>query len=300
MRRQARFQDFGPDQIAQTSDPFYGGGSTGTPEASLQWAQSEFDAGRPINNKVYNVKDGKVSFTNAFNPGITWKDAAPALMAAGGLGIGALMGTGIGAGTAGSAAAGGSGINAAPLTPMTRDIAAPLIGAKAPTVGGAAAGAAKGGGFLSNLMKPNNLIDIGKGISSIGQSQASNRGVALDAQMEADKMRMAQDQQRRDDEAHIWKMLQAVNYIKGGGAPKSGPVMSASGKPFTSYDFGPRAINQGDKDMATTLEAQLLKRLQTVPQLRNYDSKMKPGKVEKATNWLGPLLGIGGMLFGKR
>ena len=324
MRRQARFQGFDPDQTAQTSDPFYGGGSTGTPEASIAWAQNEVDAGRPVSDKVFDVKEGRVSMKPAFSGKFTMSDYAPVLTAAGGVGIGALLGGG-GAAASGGAMAGGNsatagGLAASPgLAPLTTlpgtsigtagwaagsPGLAPLTslpGATIPTGASGLGAAAKGGGFVSNLLKdPDRLVGIGRSLGSLGQTQANNRGVALDAEMEADKMRMMQERNRMDDESHIWKMLQAANYMKSGGAPKGGPVMSASGKPFTSYDFGPRAINQADKDMATTLEAQLLKRLQTPPALRNYDKRLEPGKAEKASNWAGTAASIAGMLFGKR
>jgi len=153
-----------------------------------------------------------------------------------------------------------------------------------------------GGSVLSGLMNPQTLQDMGRGVSAISKTQASNRGVELDAMMEADRARILNDRARREDESDIWKKMQAADYMKRGSQPTK-PQMSASGRSIPQFDFGPAPISEGNKQMASTLEQQLMKRLNTVPQLRDYDSKMKPGTAESITGWAGPLMGGAGSII---
>jgi hypothetical protein len=135
-------------------------------------------------------------------------------------------------------------------------------------------------------------------VGKFADSQAHNRGVELDAMMEADRMRMDQDRDRAADETGLWRKLQAVNYMKSGGAPANQkPMMSASGRAIPQFDFGPTPISDADKQMATTLEGQLLQRLKNPPTLRDYDSKMKPGTGERIAGYAAPAMGILSTLF---
>lgn len=153
-----------------------------------------------------------------------------------------------------------------------------------------------GSSALKGLLSPQGMEGLGRGVGAIGQTQASNRGTELDAMMEADRQKLLAERDRRDEQTDLWKKLQAADYMKSGGTPASGPSMSANGKPFTSFGFGPKPISDANKAMASTMETQLLDRLQHPTELRDYDSKMKPGGLEKATDYLGPILtamGIG-------
>lgn len=220
-------------------------------------------------------------------------------LAAGGAGATGAAGTLASTGLASSAAlpfAGGAGNMAAGGT------MAGLLGSGGGTAAGAAGSAAKSGGFLSSLMKPKTLETIGTGLGSIGKTAANNRGVQLDAMMEADKMGLAANQSRRADESDLWRKIQAANYIKGGGMPERKPMMSSSGAEIPSFAklFGPPPITQADKDMADTLLPQLQSRLANPPVSRDYDSLMKSGKTETAMNWLGPLVSGYGAFRGNK
>lgn len=219
-------------------------------------------------------------------------------------GTGSLSGI---AGGAGAAAAGGGGLLAS--TPMLS--AAPQVGSAAATGGNlATAGAgnmgigSKIGGFLkgqlkqkagdmvSNLMDPDVLKMGSRGVADATQASAHNRGVALNAMMDADVNRMQLARDRAADESDIWKKLQAADYMKSGGMPKTGPGMSANGKPFTSFDFGPAPISAGNKEMAAKLESQLMNRLDNPMKLSDYESKMNPGTMERIGNWAAPGMSI--------
>lgn len=168
--------------------------------------------------------------------------------------------------------------------------------------GGGAAGASSsttGGSLMSKLLNPDNLKAAGRGIGALTQTAASNRGTELDAMMEADKMRLLMERDRRESETDLWKKLQAMNYVKSGGKKPSGPMRSASGRMIPQFSFGPSPISAADQRVASTLEQQLMQRLLNPPVARDYDSKMKPGKLERLGNWLGPIAGFAGDLFDK-
>lgn len=231
--------------------------------------------------------------------------AIPSIGVTGGLSAGAfpaIAGT-TGAGLTGAGLAGGAGL----LGSTSLASAAPQIRSAAATGNLAGTGAAKmgigstianyakkkGGEVLGNLLTSKVLESAGRGTGAIAATEAHNRGNELEAMMDADEMRMRLARDRRDDESDLWSKLQAASYMKSGGTPKpTTPTLSANGKPFTQFDFGPAPISQDNKDMATTMEAQLLKRLHNPATLSDYESKMKPGAVEKTLNWASPSLSI--------
>jgi hypothetical protein len=207
--------------------------------------------------------------------------AASGAISGGGKGalIGGLMGAGTGAlGGAANAgkfgAFGKSGIGKA------------IFGA-----GGAGAGGnGVGGSFLSQLLSGDSLAAAGRGVGAIGQTQAHNRGVALDAMMAGDEMKMAADRERRASESDIMRKVQQTQYLKGGGFKDTGPGKSVSGKPFGQFDFGVRPATETEMQASTELEDQVMNRLRNPIALSDYASKMEPGKMETTMNWLGPIL----------
>lgn len=252
------------------------------------------------------------------------KIAIIAGVAATGIGAAGAMGAFGGAATAGSSAgatggaAGGSVGGAAGGTLASTSLSSivPQIGAAAATGGNLAGGAGAGlaslvgggaakaasGGLIHSLMNPTALAGIGKGVGAIAQSKASNRGTQLDAMMEGDKMKMQATQARAEDESGLWRKIQAANYIKNGGMPAREPMVSSSGAtiPDFSKSFGPAPISEDDKQMAGTLLPQLQDRLAHPPVLSDYASKMNPGKVESALDWLGPIIsGVGAVKQGQ-
>jgi hypothetical protein len=158
--------------------------------------------------------------------------------------------------------------------------------------------ASEGGSWIDRLLSKDGLADIGRGLGSISQTQASNRGTELDAMMAADNMKLLFDRNQRDSDDHMWKLMRATNYVKGGGAGPAKPMQMASGT-VRPMDFGPAPISAADKQVASTLQSQLMERMQNPPEQRDYDSKMKAGTGEKVTGWAGTAMDILGKLFGK-
>ena len=227
------------------------------------------------------------------------KALAVGALGAGGLGAAGALGAFGGLGAAGGAgASGGIGSSIA-------GIGAPVTLGTGATTGGSMFGLGSimgglknlGGSFLKQFLTGNALDAAGRGLGAIGQTQAHNRGVQLDAMMAGDEMKMANERERRAAETDLMKKMQVAEYLKGGGANFAEP-MSVSGKPLGKFDFGVRPATETEMQMATELEGQLMNRLKNPMQLNDYNSKMEPGKVESAMNWLGPLLSTGGAMMG--
>lgn len=168
------------------------------------------------------------------------------------------------------------------------------------TGGTSAAPAATGGSWIDRLLNQNTLQDLSRGIGSIAETQANNRGTELDAMMAADNMSLLFDRNERDSNEHLWKMLRAANYVKSGGKKPSGPQVVSGGRTVPTFNFGPSPISDEDKAVATTMEQQLMRRMTNPPQQRNYDSRMRPGRGESIMNWLGPIVGLASNFIGKK
>jgi hypothetical protein len=152
-------------------------------------------------------------------------------------------------------------------------------------------------GLLQQLLSGDSLHAAGQGLGAVAQSQAHNRGVALDAMMEGDQNAMALARDRRADESDMMRKMQQLAYIKGGGFHDTGDATGASGK-FTKFDFGTRGSAPESMQMAGELENQLMDRLHNPMKLRDYDSKMNPSKTETALDWLSPVLTTVGVARG--
>ena len=164
--------------------------------------------------------------------------------------------------------------------------------------GAAGSGASTGGSLMSKLINGDTLLAAGKGLASIGQTSAHNRGVKLDAMMQGDQMKLLADQDRRAAESDFMRKMQQTSYLKGGGFKDPGTVTSASGQPLTKFDFGARPASESEIAMSTELEKQLMGRLRSPIQLSNYASQMDPGTAEKFMNWLGPAVSTFGVARG--
>jgi hypothetical protein len=177
--------------------------------------------------------------------------------------------------------------------------------AAATSTGGQVANAAKQGlmgkmmaGGKQLLTSGDTMTALGRGLGSIGQTAAHNRGVKLDASMQADEMRMANDRARRDEEADIMKKLLHTGYLKAGGF-KDMSERAQAGKPVSSkYDFGVRPATEAQIAASTELEKQLLGRMNNPRQLRDYDKMMDPGAMETIMNYAGPAASIWGAYKG--
>lgn len=146
-----------------------------------------------------------------------------------------------------------------------------------------------GGGNTGNV-----LDATARGLGSLGQSSANNRGTVLDAMMEADKLRMEAAQQRRAEESDIMKKMQIAEYLKNGGAGDFEPSTSAMGRQFTKFSFGPKATTDAEKKMAAILEEQLRDRLAHPMELSDYSKMYKPSGFERTMNYLAPIFSVWG------
>jgi hypothetical protein len=230
------------------------------------------------------------------------KALAIAAAGAGGLGAAGALGA-FGAGAAGGAGSASMGAVPSGLGGLSGAgaIAAPTMpGAAGGSMFGGLLGGLKniGGSFLKNFISGNALDAAGRGLGAIGQTQAHNRGVELDAMMAGDEMKLAAERERRASEGDLMKKLQTAEYLKGGGMGEQAPVLSVSGKPLGKFDFGVRPPTEAEVSMAGELESQLMERLKNPTQLSDYESKMKPGGMETAMNWLSPILSTGGAMMG--
>lgn len=232
---------------------------------------------------------------------------------------GSALGTaGLGAGVTGAGLAAG----AAPLTTIPISSTAAAGGIPAGSLAGGGGAAASGGGYIqglinngakvtnadgggygsyvSRLLGKQGLEGLSRGLGSVSETMANNRGTELDAMLVADNNKLAFDRNARDNDEHNWRMLQATEYVKNGGAQVPGPTKVNSGTMDPSkFGFGPKATTANEKMVASNLEKQLMERMQNPIQMRDYDSKMKAGTGEKLTGWLGAGANIASNFFGK-
>jgi hypothetical protein len=169
---------------------------------------------------------------------------------------------------------------------------------KAATTAGEQVANTAGKSLMGKMMSGDTLTALGKGLGSIGQTAAHNRGAKLDAYMQADEMRMANDRERRAEEADIMRKLQQTGYIKGGGF-KDQSERALAGNPVSKkFDFGVRPSTEAQIAASTELEKQLMGRMSNPRQLRDYDSQMNPGVMEQIMNYAGPAASIWGAARG--
>lgn len=214
--------------------------------------------------------------------------AVPSVGVTSGLPAG-LGGAGI-AGTTGAGLASGAGVAGTAGSAIGGLMSGGAAGSTAGATAGTTAAKSVGGKLMGSLLKPGVMSTVGRGLGSIAETQANNRGTALDAMMEGDRIRLDANRDRRADETDLWRKIQAANYMKSGGSDRT-PVKSSSGATLPSFGFGPKPISAEDKQMADTLLPQLQQRLANPLQLSDYASKMNPGKTESILGWLAPILG---------
>src|SRR4051812_17737457 len=87
------------------------------------------------------------------------------------------------------------------------------------------------------------LDQVGKGAQGAAQSMAGNRGTALDASLDRDRIatgRQAEDRTERDD---AWKKIQQAAYVMNGAQNYAPPTLQTSqgSRTLPSYGFGPHA-----------------------------------------------------------
>lgn len=186
-----------------------------------------------------------------------------------------------------AAASGGSGLAAS-----LGDIAG---------VAGASTKAANGpGSFMSNLMghvpgSPGSLADAGSVLGSFSEAEANNRMAKGNLTQNHDQLMLSAAANKRADETDALRKLAQTSYINSGGSQFKPPTISLSGQQRTAPDlgFGPRPSSDAQKQAATTLEQQLLQRMQpggsyTPAPLSDYANR---GKAESASNYGSTILG---------
>jgi hypothetical protein len=208
--------------------------------------------------------------------------------------IGGLMGAGTSAARSAMAArsAAGAASGAASGMPGTN------IGIPTMTAAGSVltpdTAANTGGSFINNLLNPDVLRSAARGIGSITQAAASNRGTELEAMMDADDQDIKMRSDRRTEESDILRKMQIAEYLASGGAGDPKPYTTASGHTIQPMSFAPRATTETERANAMELQKQLQARLHNPPTARDYDSRMKPSGGERIGNWLGPIADIAG------
>lgn len=160
------------------------------------------------------------------------------------------------------------------------------------------AGAA--GGLMGKILKSGQgFADLGKVLGSFADQSAKNRSTTGDFMQNYDRLMLAAAANRREDESDALKKLYQTSYIRGGGRP----YHASAASPYT-FGFGPQAPSDEMKQGATTLQAQLLQRLQPNGSYMPTDPSQytKEGIGEKIGN-IGALisggLGAAGTIFGK-
>lgn len=219
-----------------------------------------------------------------------------------------------GANSAGLFGSGATGANLGGLG--ATNIASGLFG------GAGGAGVAGGiGGFLGGLGKQLGgdlaqrfLGAAGSGIGGASQAAANNRGVALDAELQAALLRQRQQEayqdqllaRSRDDRESLsdaYGKSVAANRTLSSTGYKPAMISTVPGQaPSALPNFGTgfAAPNDAQRADATALRSQVQPRLEQGSQLpalqapslyQNDPRYMNPGAGERIGNWLGPILG---------
>lgn len=234
--------------------------------------------------------------------------AATAGFGAAGMGpMAGMMGT-TGSGAAGAAAAPGA-------------LSSTILGSSAATAGNAAAAGMAGtagvagataapGGVMAHLLGKvpgavQNFADAGSLMESFANDQANNRVTQGNFSQGYDRNMLAAQQDRRTAETDAMRKIGESSYIANGGSQFKPVTLSLNGQQRTAPNmgFGPTAPSDAQKQAASTLQAEMLKRLQPggsyTPQ--PLDSYAKPSTSEKVGQY-GSLatagLGLAKNIFG--
>lgn len=151
-----------------------------------------------------------------------------------------------------------------------------------PTMAGAgtaaaAAGTAGGWGALASKVAP----FASRALSSMSQADAQNRGVALDATLEQDRLRLAGAQDQRVGESDAWKKIAQAGYVKNWQPP------TAAFSPYTKAIAAPTDVQ---KTAAQAYEDEMLKRLQSGKagfQPTDISSFITPARSERLAGYVG-------------
>lgn len=260
----------------------------------------ELDNGQPVMSKDRTVKSVLGKYVAPIGAGaltaLTMGGAAPVLAGLfGGGGAGAagtaagtsmLGGAGAGAGAGGILTGAGSLAAIPTLSSMTgapitgASAAAPILGAGeasttlgatgglVPGLSGAAPTAGGTGSFMSKFLgkggAPEKLADSASMLGNYAGAQANNRTEKANLGQNYDQARLQAQQDQRTNEADAMKKLAQTSYLMGDHPTPSPTTISLNGeqKTLPTFGFGLSPISEAQKQGASTLQEQLLKRLQ--------------------------------------
>ena len=150
------------------------------------------------------------------------------------------------------------------------------------------------------------VMDVaGAGLGAISQSEASNRGTKLGAQMDLERllmgrdlgyqdMRMSREQEGRASGADAWRRLLAAQHtISPGARPQLSP-----------YSIAPRQATGAERQGADAMTQEVMARLlggNPIPQVQERPMQidtdlMNPGWLERLTGYAAPALSAYGRL----
>lgn len=226
-----------------------------------------------------------------------------ALMGGGGAAPGAST---VAGGTAASGATGGLSM----LPNLTGGMSSlvPSIGTSVGLGTGPIAGGS--GGIMSKLLghlpgHAEDYANTGRLLESFGNDEQSNRIAKGNFAQGYDQNMLAAQRDKRLQESDAMNKLAASGYVLGGGSKYASPSIQLGGQSRTlpSSGLGPTQVSDAEKQGASTLQAEMLKRMgpngSYVPQ--PLDSYATPGKAERVGQYgSAAVAGVGALknLFG--
>lgn len=192
---------------------------------------------------------------------------------------------------------GGGGAAAAPVAGSSITGGMSLMPAALPAVVGAGtstAGAVAGGGALSTLAglarKPNVLGGISKMITGGADASANNRGAALAANMDMDRLNIDRNAENRASTGDAWRRLQQAAYMEHR-TPYAKPAGSTMD--FSSMTHG--ASTPDELAGADAMKQEMLAQLKagtSLPPATNVSQYTQPGAMERLARYAGPAANI--------
>lgn len=139
------------------------------------------------------------------------------------------------------------------------------------------------------------LADLSSIFGGFSSGEKANRVVQGNFTQNYDRLMLDAQANRRAQEADAMAKLGQTSYILGGGSHYSPGSLSLNGKDYQLNDhgLGPQAPSQAQKDAATTLQSEMVKRVgpQGSYTPTPLDSYAKPGIGEKISSYGGAITG---------
>lgn len=158
-----------------------------------------------------------------------------------------------------------------------------------------------GGSFIDQLLgNPQGWADASSVLGSLSSGEKANRLLKGNFTQNYDRLMMDAQTNRNQNESDALRKLGQTGYITSGGSPFKPPTISLNGQSRTTPDFGygPQAPSEMEKQGASALQDQLVKRLQpggsyTPQPLEGYAN---PGTLENLSSYGGAASGGVGAL----